>query len=63
MNRRTTLALSTMALLSLGVALSGVAVAQRAQFGTADEAKAMLVKAVAAVKVDKAKALDTIAKG
>jgi hypothetical protein len=31
---------------------------QTSQFGTADEAKAMLLKAVAAVKADKAKALD-----
>src|ERR1700748_463915 len=31
--------------------------------GTADEAKAMLVKAVAAVKADKAKALDMFNKG
>jgi Single Cache domain 2 len=33
------------------------------QFGTAEEAKAMLAKAVAAVKADKAKALDMFAKG
>jgi hypothetical protein len=33
------------------------------QFGTADEAKAMLVKAVAAVKADKTKALDMFTKG
>src|SRR5882724_13380774 len=63
MNRRTTLALSTLALLSLGL-LPGAAIAQqRGQFGTADEAKAMLLKAVAAVKADKTKALDMIAKG
>jgi hypothetical protein len=31
--------------------------------GTADEAKAMLMKAVAAVKADKAKALDMFTKG
>jgi hypothetical protein len=31
--------------------------------GTADEAKAMLIKAVAAVKADKAKALDMFTKG
>jgi hypothetical protein len=44
--------------------LSATAFAQqRAQFGTVDEAKAMLVKAVAAVKADKAKALDMFAKG
>jgi hypothetical protein len=36
---------------------------QPSQFGTADEAKAMLSKAVAAVKADKAKALDMFAKG
>ena len=39
-----------------------VAFAQ-AQFGTAAEAKAMLEKAVAAVKADKAKALDMFTKG
>lgn len=36
---------------------------QRSQFGTADEAKAMLAKTVAALKADKAKTLDMIAKG
>jgi hypothetical protein len=36
---------------------------QRGQFGTADEAKAMLLKAVAAMKADKGKALDMINKG
>jgi signal transduction histidine kinase len=44
------------------LALTPTAFAQQ-QFGTADEAKAMLVKAVAAVKADKAKALDTFNKG
>jgi hypothetical protein len=44
------------------LALSSTAFAQ-GQFGTADEAKAMLMKAVAAVKADKAKALDLFAKG
>jgi hypothetical protein len=70
MNRRTTLALSATALLCLGVALSGGAavtstavLAQTAEFGTANEAMAMLLKAVAAVKADKAKALDMFAKG
>jgi signal transduction histidine kinase len=43
-------------------AVSALAVAQ-GQFGTAAEAKAMLEKAVAAVKADKAKALDQIQKG
>ena len=36
---------------------------QASQYGNADEAKAMLVKAVAAVKADKAKALDMFNKG
>jgi Single Cache domain 2 len=44
------------------LALSPTAFAQQAT-GTADEAKAMLMKAVAAVKVDKAKALDMFNKG
>jgi hypothetical protein len=43
-------------------AFSGHTVAQ-GQFGTAAEAKAMLEKAVAAVKADKVKALDQIQKG
>ena len=43
-------------------ALSTVAFAQ-AKFGTADEAKAMLQKAVAAVKADKTKAIDMFIKG
>jgi hypothetical protein len=43
-------------------ALSASAFGQ-AQHGTADEAKAMLLKAVAAVKVDKTKALDMFNKG
>ena len=42
--------------------LSGPAFAQ-AQFGTSAEAKAMLDKAVAAVKADKAAALDMMQKG
>ncbi len=37
--------------------------ANAAEFGTADEAKAMLAKAVAAVKADKAKALEMFTKG
>ena len=43
-------------------AFSALAVAQ-GQFGTAAEAKAMLEKAVAAVKADKATALDQMQKG
>jgi hypothetical protein len=39
------------------------AVAQQAQYGTAAEAKAMLEKAVAAVKADKAKAIEVFNKG
>ena len=49
---------------SLAIAVSSTAFAQqRGPSGTADEAKAMLLKAVAAVKVDKAKALDMFNKG
>src|ERR1700675_2588852 len=44
------------------LALSPTAFAQQAT-GTADEAKAMLMKAVAAVKADKDKALDMFNKG
>ena len=44
------------------LALSTTAFAQQTG-GTADEAKAMLMKAVAAVKADKAKALDMFNKG
>jgi hypothetical protein len=36
---------------------------QKSQYGSADEAKAMLMKAVAAVKADKAKALEMFNKG
>ena len=44
------------------IALSPAAFAQQSH-GTADEAKAMLIKAIAAVKADKAKALDMFNKG
>jgi hypothetical protein len=44
------------------ISLSSAAFAQQTG-GTADEAKAMLMKAVAAVKADKAKALDMFNKG
>src|SRR5262245_16998245 len=50
------------ALASLAMTLSTAALAQ-AQFGTATEAKAMLEKAVAAVKADKEKALAMFNKG
>ena len=60
MNRRTMLTLMTTA----AVMLSSSAFAQQpSQFGNADQAKAMLMKAVAAVKTDKTKALDNFAKG
>jgi hypothetical protein len=45
------------------LALSTLAFAQQSQFGTAEEAKAMLIKAIAAVKADKAKALATFNSG
>jgi hypothetical protein len=44
------------------IALSPAALAQQTR-GTADQAKAMLIKAIAAVKADKAKALDMFNKG
>jgi CHASE1-domain containing sensor protein len=43
--------------------LSTVAFAQTAQYGTAEEARVMLEKAVAAVKADKTKALDIFNRG
>jgi hypothetical protein len=45
------------------LALSTTASVAVADFGTAEEAKAMLERAVAAVKEDKAKALDMFNKG
>ena len=54
--------LSIGALASIAVAAACAALAQ-AKFGTAEEAKAMLTKAVAAVKADKAKAIDVFIKG
>ncbi len=47
----------TLSALALTGLLAGTAIAQKAEFGSAAEAKAMLEKAVAAVKADKAKAL------
>jgi hypothetical protein len=44
------------------IALSPAAFAQQTH-GTADEAKAMLIRAIAAVRADKAKALDMFNKG
>jgi hypothetical protein len=43
--------------------LSTATLVAAAEFGTAEEAKAMLERAVAAVKEDKAKALDMFNKG
>ena len=58
------LAISTAAALLLAhPPLAAQAPAQKAQFGSEQEAKAMLEKAVAAVKADKAKALEMINKG
>jgi signal transduction histidine kinase len=54
--------LKTIGALACAIALAGAALAQ-AKFGTAAEAKAMLEKAVAAVKADKTKALDLFNKG
>jgi hypothetical protein len=47
------------AFMAVVISIAGAAFAQ-AKFGTADEAKAMLQKAVAAVKADKAKAIDML---
>ena len=52
---------ATAAAFALGLALTTQAFA--ADFGTAAEAKAMLEKAVVALKADKAKALDEFTKG
>ena len=49
--------------LVVALALSTAASAQQAPFGTAAEAKAMLERAVAAVKTDKAQALEMFNKG
>jgi hypothetical protein len=54
-------AITAMSLAAL--ALSSAAMAQQSQYGTPAEAKAMLEKAVAALKADKAKALVTFSKG
>ena len=51
------------ALSSAALTLSAAALAQQGQFGTAQDAGAMLNKAVAAVKADKAKALDMFNSG
>jgi hypothetical protein len=61
MNSRTMLTLTAMALLCVGVSAS--AFAQQGQLGTPQEARAMLDKAVAAVKADQAVALAMFNKG
>ena len=45
------------------IAFATAALGEKSEYGTAEEAKAMLVKAVAAVKADKAKALELFKKG
>jgi hypothetical protein len=50
------------AALGATLAFASASFAQKGDFGTAEEAKALLVKAVAVVKADKAKGLETIAK-
>jgi hypothetical protein len=59
MIRTVMIAAATAAVLTL----SPTAFAQQPSHGTADEAKAMLAKTVAALKADKAKTLDLINKG
>ena len=49
--------------LLVGLIFAAAGTSQAGQYGTADEAKALLEKAVAAVKEDKAKALDMFNKG
>src|SRR5580700_8911977 len=61
MNHRSFLSLTTIALLCFGVSTS--ALAQQGPLGTAQEARAMLDKAVAAVKADQAVALAMFNKG
>ena len=60
MNRRTAFAFVA-GVLCCGTYISGAAIAQ--QYGTPTEAKAMFEKAVAALKADKAKAIDMFNKG
>jgi len=55
--------LTISAFLALATAISAAAAAAQGQYGTAAEAKAMLEKAVAAVKADKEKALAMFNKG
>ena len=55
--------LATFLALQIALLSVGIGPTQGAEYGTADEAKAMLERAIAAVKEDKAKALDTFNKG
>jgi len=55
--------LISIALVAMGLLLVPVASFASADKGTADEAKAMLMRAVAAVKADKTKALEMFNKG
>lgn len=55
--------LMTRAISTAALTLSAAAFAQQGQFGTAQEAGAMLNKAITAVKADKAKALDMFNSG
>jgi hypothetical protein len=54
---------SALVAIYIGVLLVTVVSTQAAQYGTAEEAKAMLDKAIAALKEDKANALDLFNKG
>jgi hypothetical protein len=55
--------LATFVALCIALLFAGVGTTQAGQYGTPEEAKALLEKAVAAVKEDKAKALDMFNKG
>ena len=55
--------LMTVAVSAATLTFSAASFAQPSQFGTAQEARTMLDKAVAAVKADEAKALDMFNKG
>jgi hypothetical protein len=62
MNRRSAIT-AVSALLCSAFFLSGTTFAQQGKFGTPAEARTMFDKAIAAIKVDKAKALDMFNKG
>jgi hypothetical protein len=62
MTRRAAFAF-VVSLICCGIYSSGPGIAQSAQFGTPAEAKAMFDKAVAALKADRAKAIDMFNKG